>query len=119
MKRIICIFLSFLFLVSITGCRLSYKKVEGVWQFSEVNGAGVAQYAAVTGRTTADVAHSYTISGKTVIYEDISGETELKLTMTEGGFIVIADGVEKAFDYNEEQDVLIFLNGDEEWIYKR
>lgn len=119
MKRIVCVLLSFLFLMSTAACSLNIKKIEGVWRLAEVNGSGTAQYAAVTGRTSEEVEHTYTVSGKMIIYEDISGTTELKPTMTESGFVVIADGEEKVFEYNEEYDVLIYFNKDEKWIYRR
>lgn len=116
-KRFFAVML--LILLCVGGCSLSPRKIEGVWVFSEVNGASAAQYAAVMGRSTDELTHSYTISGKTAVLEDKDGQTELKMTMEKNGFTVVDDNELKRFYYDAEMDYLVYNTGEESWIYKK
>lgn len=119
MKELIRLAVIIILMLCITGCRLSYKKIEGVWTLSEVNGAEAAQYAAVTGRTTEAVVDSYTVSADGITYENIDGVSVLKPQMTSKGFTVIIDSEEKEFFFNSEKETLTFFIGEEEWVYRR
>lgn len=105
--------------LTLAGCTLRPSKIEGEWVFHSVNDVDIAQYAAVKGRTTEDVAHSLVISGKNAVLEDISGERELKLSMTKEGFTFIDEDREKCFYYESEKDILVYINGEETWVYSR
>ncbi len=119
MKGLIRFTVIFILMLCVTGCRLSYKKIEGIWELSEINGAGVAQYAAVIGRTTEAVADSYIVSADGITYENIGGTVGLKSEMTKNGFTVIVDNDKKEFFFDEEEGTLTFFNDEEEWVYRQ